>query len=164
VSGRPGFAGYQFGSADEDEEAAAATEKPLEDLPATDAKGKATFPVALDKTPDTSRPMEATIVVRGAVVSWRHPARRALQLDEWLSHDLRAGIVEPPCVGHDLAILLTKIRRHDVALLGSRAAARFESVPRAFVAALPATVAQWHAERDWRGDEYAGVLAHTRIQ
>nr|WP_249185746.1 hypothetical protein [Burkholderia ambifaria] len=109
-------------------------------------------------------PLEATIVVRGAVVSWRHPARRALQLDEWLSHDLRAGIVEPPCVGHDLAILLTKIRRHDVALLGSRAAARFESVPRAFVAALPATVAQWHAERDWRGDEYAGVLAHTRIQ
>ncbi|ACB66341.1 streptomycin 3''-adenylyltransferase [Burkholderia ambifaria MC40-6] len=109
-------------------------------------------------------PLEATIVVRGAVVSWRHPARRALQLDEWLSHDLRAGIVEPPCVGHDLAILLTKIRRHDVALLGSRAAARFESVPRAFVAALPATVAQWHAERDWRGDEYDVVLAHTRIQ
>ena len=110
------------------------------------------------------RALEATIVVRGAVVSWRHPARRALQLDEWLSHDLRAGIVEPPCVGHDLAILLTKIRRHDVALLGSRAAARFESVPRAFVAALPATVAQWHAERDWRGDEYDVVLAHTRIQ
>lgn len=109
-------------------------------------------------------PLEAPIVVRGAVVSWRHPARRALQLDEWLSHDLRAGIVEPPCVGHDLAILLTKIRRHDVALLGSRAAARCESVPRAFVAALPVTVAQWYAERDWRGDEYDVVLAHTRIQ
>jgi len=37
-------------------------------------------------------------------------------------------------------------------------------VPRDFVVALLATVAQWHAERDWRGDEYAGVLAHTRIQ
>ena len=95
---------------------------------------------------------------------WCHPARRALQFGAWLRRELCAGIVEPPCVGHDLAILLTKIRRHDVALLGSRAAAWFESVPRAFVAALPATVAQWHAERDWRGDEYAGVLAHTRIQ
>jgi streptomycin 3"-adenylyltransferase len=46
-----------------------------------------------------------------------------MQLDEWLRRDLRAGIVESPCVGHDLAILLTKIRRHDVALLGPRAAA-----------------------------------------
>lgn len=56
------------------------------------------------------------------------------------------------------------MRRHDVALLGSRAAAWFESVPRAFVTAPPATVAQWHTERDWRGDEYDVVLAHTRIQ
>lgn len=76
VSGRPGFAGYQFGSADEDEEAAAATEKPLEDLPTTDAKGKATFPVALDKTPDTSRPMEATIVVRMAETGGRAVERK----------------------------------------------------------------------------------------
>ncbi|ABI88926.1 hypothetical protein [Burkholderia ambifaria] len=75
------------------------------------------------------RPLEATIVVRGDVVSWRHPARRALQLDEWLRRDLRAGIVESPSVGRDLAILLTKIRKHDVALLGSRAAAWFEPVP-----------------------------------
>jgi hypothetical protein len=26
------------------------------------------------------------------------------------------------------------------------------------------TVVQWHAERDWRGDEYDVVLAHARIQ
>nr|WP_244109802.1 hypothetical protein [Burkholderia ambifaria] len=92
-------------------------------------------------------------------------ARRALQFGAWLHRELRAGIVESPCVGHDLAILLTKIRRHDVALLGSRAAAWFEPVSaRDFVAALLATVAQWHAERDWRGGEYAGVLVHARIQ
>jgi streptomycin 3"-adenylyltransferase len=98
-------------------------------------------------------------------VPWCHPARRALQFGAWLRRELRAGIVEPPCVGHDLAILLTKMRRHDVALLGSRAAAWFESVLRAtdFVTALLATVAQWHAERDWRGDEYGVVLAHARI-
>ncbi|MET3618861.1 hypothetical protein ABIC49_000468 [Burkholderia ambifaria] len=96
---------------------------------------------------------------------WCHPARRALHFGAWLRGELRAGIVESPCVGHDLAILLTKIRRHDVALLGSRAAAWFEPVPaRDFVAALLATVAQWQPERDWRGGEYAGVLAHARIQ
>ncbi|MBY4768809.1 hypothetical protein K6W39_16610 [Burkholderia ambifaria] len=60
---------------------------------------------------------------------------------------------------------MTKIRRHDVALLGPRAAAWCESLPaRSFVVALLATVAQWHAEPDWRGDEYDVVLAHTRIQ
>lgn len=96
---------------------------------------------------------------------WCHPARRALQFGAWLRRELCAGLVDPPCVAHDRAILLTKSRRHDVALLGPRAAAWFEPVPaRDFVVALLATVAQWHAERDWRGDEYAGVLAHTRIQ
>jgi len=111
------------------------------------------------------RALEVTIVVCGDVVPWCHPARRALQFGEWLRRDLRAGIVEPPCVDHDVANLLTKIRRHDVALLGSRAAAWFEPVPaRDFVAALLATVAQWHAERDWRGDEYDVVLAHARIR
>ncbi|VWC19561.1 aminoglycoside nucleotidyltransferase [Burkholderia diffusa] len=41
----------------------------------------------------------------------------------------RAGIVEPACVDHDLAILLTKVRQHDVALRGPRAAAWFDAVP-----------------------------------
>ncbi|WP_241244757.1 hypothetical protein [Burkholderia ambifaria] len=86
---------------------------------------------------------------------WCHPARRALHFGAWLRGELCAGIVESPCVGHDLAILVTKIRRHDVALLGPRAAAWSESVLRAtdFVTALLAAVAQWHAEGDWRGDE-----------
>lgn len=96
----------------------------------------------------------------GAVVS-SGPTRAAVQRLAALC----AGVVEPPCVCHDLAILLTKIRRHDVALLGSRAAAWFEPVPaRDFVAALLATVAQWQPERDWRGGEYTGVLMHARIQ
>ncbi|MDP9583719.1 hypothetical protein [Burkholderia ambifaria] len=60
---------------------------------------------------------------------WCHPARRALHFGAWLRGELRAGIVESPCVGQDLAILLTKIWQHDVALLGSRAAAWLEPVP-----------------------------------
>ncbi|WP_175915670.1 MULTISPECIES: aminoglycoside adenylyltransferase family protein [unclassified Burkholderia] len=110
------------------------------------------------------RALEVTVVVRGDVVPWRHPARRELQFGEWLRRDLRAGIVEPACVDHDLAILLTKVRQHDVALRGPRAAAWFDAVPaRDFVGALLATVAQWNAEPDWRGDECNVVLALARI-
>ena len=53
---RPGFAGYQFGLADEE---VATDRQPLEDLPQTDDKGKASFEVALDKLPATTRPLEA---------------------------------------------------------------------------------------------------------
>ena len=60
VRARPGFAGYSFGLAADD---ATAVRQPLDDLPATDAKGQATFPVALDKVPATTRPLEATITV-----------------------------------------------------------------------------------------------------
>ncbi len=38
--------------------------KPLEDLPQTDDKGKASFDVALDKVPAASRPLEAKVIVR----------------------------------------------------------------------------------------------------
>jgi uncharacterized protein YfaS (alpha-2-macroglobulin family) len=67
---RPGFAGYQFGTSDEDEEAVS-LEQPLEDLPETDAQGKATIRVGIDKLPDTTRPLEAQIVVRMAETGGR---------------------------------------------------------------------------------------------
>ncbi len=57
---RPGFAGYSFGLADDE---VTAVRQPLDDLPATDAKGQATFPVALDKVPATTRPLEATVTI-----------------------------------------------------------------------------------------------------
>ena len=58
---RPGFPGYVFGLSDD--EVAAAREE-LDDLPATDASGKATFPVKLDELPASTRPLEAQITVR----------------------------------------------------------------------------------------------------
>ncbi|WP_237736551.1 AadA family aminoglycoside 3''-O-nucleotidyltransferase [Burkholderia cenocepacia] len=110
------------------------------------------------------RALEVTVVAHGDVVPWRHPARRELQFGEWLRGDLEAGIVEPPLVDHDLAILLTKARQHGVALVGPPADVLFEPVPaRDFIAALRATVAQWEAEPDWRGDACNIVLALARI-
>ena len=68
---RTGFAGYHFGFADEEIEAVA---QPLEDLPATDAAGKASFTVALDKLPSSTHPLEAQIAVRMA-----EPGGRAVE-------------------------------------------------------------------------------------
>jgi alpha-2-macroglobulin len=66
VSERPGFAGYQFGTPpDEDtDKEARVTQQPLADLPTTDEKGHATFQVAVDKLPQTTQPLQATVVVR----------------------------------------------------------------------------------------------------
>ncbi len=62
ASGRPGFAGYQFGVADE--ETSSNERTPLEDLPEADASGKATIKVSLAKPPSSTRPQEAQIFVR----------------------------------------------------------------------------------------------------
>ena len=57
---REGFAGYSFGLADDE---VTAVRQDLADLPDTDAQGKASFDVKLDKVPVTSRPLEAKITV-----------------------------------------------------------------------------------------------------
>ena len=68
---RPGFAGYQFGLADEEIEA---SRQPLEGLPDTDRDGKAKFTVTLDKQPAATRPLEAQVTVRLA-----EPGGRAVE-------------------------------------------------------------------------------------
>jgi uncharacterized protein YfaS (alpha-2-macroglobulin family) len=65
---RTGFAGYEFGLADEE---VAVARQPLEDLPATDGAGKAKFNVSLDKLPASTHPLEAKIAVRMAEAGGR---------------------------------------------------------------------------------------------
>ena len=65
---RAGFAGYQFGLADEQ---ITAVRQPLADLPQTDEKGKAEIPVTLDTLPDATRPLEAQVTVRMAEAGGR---------------------------------------------------------------------------------------------
>ena len=57
---RPGFAGYAFGPFDD---SVMTVRQVLDELPNTDAAGKTSFPVKLDKVPATSRPLEAQIAV-----------------------------------------------------------------------------------------------------
>jgi uncharacterized protein YfaS (alpha-2-macroglobulin family) len=75
AAGRPGFDGYRFGAASE-ENGKDATEQPLEKLPATDQSGKARFNVTIDKTPDMTRPLEAQVMVGMAESGGRAVERR----------------------------------------------------------------------------------------
>jgi len=110
------------------------------------------------------RGLEVTVLTRADVMPWRYPARRQMQFGEWLRGDIRAGVIEPPMIDHDLAILLTKVRRHSVALYGPPAQEFFDEVPVGDVhRALLATLALWNTEDDWTGDEQNIVLALMRI-
>src|SRR4030088_1020131 len=71
---RPGFAGYQFGVADE--ETSSNERTPIENLPEADADGVATFPVSLPKPPSSTRPQEAQIFIRMAEAGGRAVERK----------------------------------------------------------------------------------------
>jgi streptomycin 3"-adenylyltransferase len=110
------------------------------------------------------RALEVTVVVHDEVVPWRYPARRELQFGEWLREGIEAGRVEPVVIDPDLAILLSKVRQHGIALVGPPATELFAPVPEAdLVRALLDTVAQWNEAADWQGDERNVVLALARI-
>ena len=74
ASGRPGFAGYQFGVADE--ETTSNERTPIENLPVADANGVATFPVSLAKPPSSTRPQEAQFFIRMAEAGGRAVERK----------------------------------------------------------------------------------------
>lgn len=110
------------------------------------------------------RPLEVTVLAHSDVVPWRYPPLRQLQFGEWLRDDFQSGHFEPPMPDHDLAILLTKVRQHSIALRGPEAASLFDPVPRADLKqALVDTMAQWGAPADWIGDERNVVLALARV-
>ena len=74
ASARPGFAGYQFGVADE--ETSSNERTPIENLPEADANGVATFPVSLAKPPSSTRPQEVQIFIRMAEAGGRAVERK----------------------------------------------------------------------------------------
>ena len=69
----PGYPGYAFGLFDDE---VTPVRQELDDVPNTDAAGKAKFPVTLDTTPATSRPLEAQITVRMAESGGRAVERK----------------------------------------------------------------------------------------
>jgi uncharacterized protein YfaS (alpha-2-macroglobulin family) len=94
---RFGFAGYQFGLADDEVDPA---RQPLDDLPATDDAGNARFSVTLDKPPASTHPLEAQIAVRMA-----EPGGRAVEHTITLPVTANANMigVKPLFAGRTLA-------------------------------------------------------------
>jgi alpha-2-macroglobulin len=78
----PGFPGYKFGLADEQ---VAPVRKLLENLPATDAEGKAAIAVQLPPLPRTSRPLEADVILK-----LRESGGRTIERTVTLPVDLKA--------------------------------------------------------------------------
>jgi streptomycin 3"-adenylyltransferase len=110
------------------------------------------------------RALEVTVIEHREVVPWRYPAKRELQFGEWLRQDLLAGAFEPALLDIDLAILLTKVRQHSIALVGPEAEKLFEPVPKHdFFKALADTLKQWNSPADWEGDERNVILTLARI-
>ncbi|MGB3287873.1 MAG: AadA family aminoglycoside 3''-O-nucleotidyltransferase [Burkholderiaceae bacterium] len=119
---------------------------------------------AFPGTDTTLRALEVTVLAHEDVVPWRYPARRQMQFGEWLRDDINAGFFEPAMTDHDLAILLSKVRRHSVALYGPAAQEFFDEIPTIDVhQSLLETLALWTTEADWEGDERNIVLALVRI-
>lgn len=123
--------------------------------------------LSVSASPGTSekyRALEVTVVVREEVVPWRYPPVRELQYGEWLREELQAGIVQSATADPDLAVLLTKARKHSICLVGVPATELFDPVPgQDFAKALLDTIAQWNEEIDWQGDERNVVLTLARI-
>ncbi len=94
---RPGFAGYAFGLFDD---AVTAVRQDLSELPDTDAAGKASFPLKLDKVPATSRPLQAQITVSMAESGGR-AVERTLMLP--IAPDAAMIGVKPAFSGRSLA-------------------------------------------------------------
>jgi uncharacterized protein YfaS (alpha-2-macroglobulin family) len=94
---RSGFAGYAFGLFDDE---VVAVRQQLDDLPNTDASGRASFPVKLDKVPATSRPLEAQIAVK-LVESGGRAVERSLTLP--IAPDARMIGIKPAFASRSLA-------------------------------------------------------------
>ena len=74
AANRPGYEGYKFGVADDEQTSNERT--PIEDLPQTDDTGKATVKVSLAKPPTSTRPQEAQIFIRMAEAGGRAVERK----------------------------------------------------------------------------------------
>lgn len=110
------------------------------------------------------RALEVTVLVRDEVIPWRHPAKRELQFGEWQREDICAGVFEPVRVDPDLAVLLTQVRQHGVALIGPEAERLFQPVPHSdLFNAFAEALKMWNAPMDWEGDERNVMLTLTRI-
>ena len=120
------------------------------------------LPISGRRAARPGRPVELSVVARDDVVPWRFPPRRQVQYGEWLRDEATAGVIAPPAVDPDLAILLRQALNSHVPLRGPDLAAVLDPVPdddvqRALDLTLPALL------DDLVGDERNVLLTLARM-
>ena len=80
---------------------------------------------------DGLRCLEVTVVKLSDIVPWRYPAKIQFQYGEWLREGFEAGLIQETYDDPDLAIILSQINQHSVALIGDDAYSMLDQVPRA---------------------------------
>jgi streptomycin 3"-adenylyltransferase len=110
------------------------------------------------------RPLEVTIVAKGAISPWRYPPEREFQFGEWWRERFQAGDAEVlrPTRDPDLALLIEAARAADVPLAGPPARDSLPDVPaadlaRASLDSLPGLI------RTVDGDTANVVLTLARV-
>jgi len=110
------------------------------------------------------RALEVTVVVYAHLVPWRFAPQRDMQFGEWLRDDIRAGVYEPMQADPDIAILLTKVRKSSVPLIGEEADMIFAAVPKSdLLKAFQYSLELWQEPADLQGDERNIILTLARI-
>ncbi|MGF1576829.1 MAG: aminoglycoside adenylyltransferase family protein [Cyanophyceae cyanobacterium] len=111
---------------------------------------------------DSVRPLELIVINLADVVPWRYPPKPELVYGEWLRKDFEENRVPKPEPDPDLAIVLTKVRKNSISILGSDAHQLLDPVPTehlklAISESLPGLVLQL------KGDERNVLLTLARM-
>ncbi len=79
--------------------------------------------------PQGIRSLEVTVLNQDDIQPWVYPPKQELQYGEWLRRRFEAGDFGETSENPDLAILVTQVRNHSVALVGTDAKKVFPLVP-----------------------------------
>jgi aminoglycoside 9-adenylyltransferase len=77
----------------------------------------------------SARPLELTVINFSDVVPWRCPPKSELVYGEWLRKKFKKNQIPEPEPDPDLAIILTKLRKNSIPMLGPLASELLEPVP-----------------------------------
>jgi aminoglycoside 9-adenylyltransferase len=110
----------------------------------------------------SARPLELTVINFSDVVPWRYPPKSELVYGEWLREGFEENRIPEPEPDPDLAIILTKVRKNSIPMLGPIAPELLDPVPieelrLAIAESLPRLVGEV------KGDERNVLLTLSRM-
>jgi aminoglycoside 9-adenylyltransferase len=108
------------------------------------------------------RPLEVTIINLIDVVPWQYPPKSEFLYGEWLRNEFEQGQIPEPTYDPDLVIVLKKVRKSSISLVGPDASEILDPVPmahirRAIRESLPKLI------EDINGDERNVILTLSRM-